>query len=420
MKDDIDRILIIGGYGRAGKSISRLLASYDQYEIITAGRTLAKAQKQTEHLQNEFPGGVFKAMEVDINNRKKLTDIIREVQLVIVAVPLDYQNSLSLIDAVLNSKNAHHIDLSPGKEKHLAFNEMKEAIEEWEHLFLLDAGFEPGLPGFMARWALCELDKPEKLLIEGVYHDPEIPDGGIKDIIGHNEPAYIVKNGTLKKACPFKMKIAEFPQGFGKAISVPIWMPELQSIPSKYNLKNMAYYHAGINGLANIIMLSWQMIFNKFLPMNVGVSLFRWAIQNFTKKPYGGVIRVTAENSHLKREITNSHNELYEATAIPVVTTARLILKNEPDQFGFFFMGEWVPKNDFLHNLQALGMKVSVKNEAVEGLFNDYKHHLNALDEDIRWLALKYAEEFYVHDKCTKAEAIDRAIAKAEMEKRNL
>ena len=360
MKDDIDKILIIGGYGRAGKLISQLLASYDQYEIITAGRTLAKAQKHSERLQNEFPDGVFKAIEVDINNREKLTDIIREVQLIIVAVPLDYQNTLSLIDAVLNSKNAHYIDLSPGKEKHLAFNEMKQAIEEGEHLFILDAGFEPGLPGFMAWWALSELDKPEKLLIEGVYRDPEIPGGGIKDIIGHSEPAYILKNGTLKKASPFKMKITGFPQGFGKAISVPIWMPELQSIPSKYNLKNMAYYHAGINGLANIIMLSWQMIFNKFLPMNVGVSLFRWAIQNFTKKPYGGVIRVTAENSHLKREITISHNELYEATAIPVVTTARLILKNEPDQFGFFFMGEWVPKNDFLHNLQALGMKVSV------------------------------------------------------------
>ncbi|SMG14178.1 hypothetical protein SAMN05661096_00652 [Marivirga sericea] len=55
-----------------------------------------------------------------------------------------------------------------------------------------------------------------------------------------------------------------------------------------------------------------------------------------------------------------------------------------------------------------------------EHLFNDYKHRLNALDEDIRKLALKYAEEFYVHKKCTKAEAIDRAITKAEMKKRKL
>lgn len=55
-----------------------------------------------------------------------------------------------------------------------------------------------------------------------------------------------------------------------------------------------------------------------------------------------------------------------------------------------------------------------------EHLFKDYKHRLNALDEDVRMLVLKYAEKFYVHEKCTKAEAIDRAIAKAEMEKRKL
>ena len=420
MKNDTDKILIVGGYGGAGKSISRLLASYDQYEIITAGRTLAKALKHTEHLQNEFPGGVFKAIEVDINNREKLTDIIREVQLVIVAVPLDYQNSLSLIDAVLKSKNAHYIDLSPGKEKHLAFSEMKQAIDASRHLFILDAGFEPGVPGFMARWALSELDKPEELLIEGVYRDPEIPDGGIKDIIRHNEPAYILKNGTLKKASPFKMKITEFPQGFGKAISVPIWMPELQSIPTKYNLKSMAYYHSGINGLANIIMLSWQMIFNKFLPMRIGVSLFRWAIQNFTKKPFGGVIRVSTKSPHLKREITISHNELYEATAIPVVATARLILKKVPDQFGFFLMGEWVPKNEFLHNLQALGMKISLKDETAEGLFKGYQQRLNLLDEDIRIQAQEYAEEFYRNEKCSKEQALERGITKAELEKRNL
>jgi hypothetical protein len=55
-----------------------------------------------------------------------------------------------------------------------------------------------------------------------------------------------------------------------------------------------------------------------------------------------------------------------------------------------------------------------------EHLFNDYKHRLNALDDDIRKLASKYAEEFYIQGKCTNEEAIDRAIAKAEMKKRNL
>lgn len=55
-----------------------------------------------------------------------------------------------------------------------------------------------------------------------------------------------------------------------------------------------------------------------------------------------------------------------------------------------------------------------------EELFKNYQKRLNALEEEIREEVLKYAEELYLNQKCTKDEAIDRAIAKAEMEKRKL
>lgn len=55
-----------------------------------------------------------------------------------------------------------------------------------------------------------------------------------------------------------------------------------------------------------------------------------------------------------------------------------------------------------------------------EELFKDYQKRLNALEEGIRDAVLKYAEELYLNQKCSKDEAIDRAIAKVEMEKRKL
>jgi len=38
------KVLIISGYGRAGRSVSRLLAEFGHCEITIAGRTLVKAQ----------------------------------------------------------------------------------------------------------------------------------------------------------------------------------------------------------------------------------------------------------------------------------------------------------------------------------------------------------------------------------------
>lgn len=53
-------------------------------------------------------------------------------------------------------------------------------------------------------------------------------------------------------------------------------------------------------------------------------------------------------------------------------------------------------------------------------LFEPYKKRLNVLSEEERLRAVKYAEEFYHRDKCTKEEALEKGIVKAEMEFRKL
>ena len=56
------RVLILGGYGGAGRSISRLLLQETDCDVVVAGRHEAKALDLSERLNAEFPGrasGVF-------------------------------------------------------------------------------------------------------------------------------------------------------------------------------------------------------------------------------------------------------------------------------------------------------------------------------------------------------------------------
>jgi len=55
-----------------------------------------------------------------------------------------------------------------------------------------------------------------------------------------------------------------------------------------------------------------------------------------------------------------------------------------------------------------------------EDLFKDYQEKLNVLDENIRAVALNYARDFFVNEKCSKEEAIERGITKAEIANRKL
>ncbi|MDT0651215.1 hypothetical protein [Autumnicola edwardsiae] len=53
-------------------------------------------------------------------------------------------------------------------------------------------------------------------------------------------------------------------------------------------------------------------------------------------------------------------------------------------------------------------------------LFKGYEKRLNVLEEPVRTSAIKYAEIFFQDTKCTIEEALEKGIAKAEMEQRNL
>lgn len=56
----------------------------------------------------------------------------------------------------------------------------------------------------------------------------------------------------------------------------------------------------------------------------------------------------------------------------------------------------------------------------VAALFEDHQPRLNVLGDLTRSMALRYAEEIYSEKNCSKEEALERGVTKAEMELKNL
>ena len=52
--------------------------------------------------------------------------------------------------------------------------------------------------------------------------------------------------------------------------------------------------------------------------------------------------------------------------------------------------------------------------------FKNFEKRLASLEDGVRILALEYASEIYHDHDCSREEALEKAIAKAEMEKREL
>ena len=52
--------------------------------------------------------------------------------------------------------------------------------------------------------------------------------------------------------------------------------------------------------------------------------------------------------------------------------------------------------------------------------FSEFEKHLSALDEEVRNVALQHAAEYFAENKCSREEALEKGIAKAEMERRDI
>ena len=354
------KILILGGYGKAGRQIAFLLAKYTNYAIFVAGRNLSKAEKFTSGLLAQFPERQINAVEADADESEELINIVKNVNLVIVCIPLSRESTLHIIKAILKSNNSHYIDLSPGTGKYEAFAEAAEEIKEGRNLFILDAGFDPGLPGFLSHWAASLTESPEELEIEAVYKDPDIGESGIKDILRHGQSSMVYKKSHWENMSVFHVKTVDFPKPFGRALAIPAILPELQGIPETYGLKKLEMYQAGINSLSNVVLMLWKSGLKKLLSVQSGIKIFQWAA-GFTKPPYGGAIKVTAKGSENQIEITVCHEDLHDATAVPVVATAIQILEKPGNVSGQFFMGEWVSKDSFVGKLEEMGLVLKVR-----------------------------------------------------------
>ncbi len=89
----------------------------------------------------------------------------------------------SLVQGCIANR-ADYIDITPNPRKLEIFQSMRTRIEASDSRFVLDAGADPGLPGWLARW-LCQASTGTVTDIKmyGRYRSADIGWGGVADIL---------------------------------------------------------------------------------------------------------------------------------------------------------------------------------------------------------------------------------------------
>ncbi len=359
-------ILILGGYGYTGKWLAKHLLAQTNHKLILAGRNAEKATAYAKELNSDR----ISVRRVDATDVHSLREGLKGVDFLLVAAPTTHQAD-TVIEAALEA-GVDYLDVQFSDAKFAALHKHKDEVEKKNLCFVTEAGYHPGLPSAMVRYAAGRLDSIESALTAGYLNIGEIPyteavDELMEGFIHYQ--AQVFKNGAWTKPTSWDMRKFDFGEEIGKRDCYSMFFEEMRGLPEMYPaLKETGFYISGSNWIADLLITPIVMVGLKLFPKR-GIrplgKLMWWAMGK-SKPPYRVVLKVEAKGllngSRTRVHARCEHEDGYELTAIPVV--ALLMQYERVRKSGLHMMGHLADPDQLFRDMEGMGAKITTTIEA--------------------------------------------------------
>ncbi len=356
-------ILLLGGYGSTGRPLTKHLLAQTDDRIVIAGRHLDKAQAFVDLLQNDR----VTPMQVDATDAESLRQALQGVDLLLVAAPTTHYTG-TVVRAALDA-GVDYLDIQYGDLKLEVLRAHEQEMLERKLCFVTEAGYHPGLPAAMIRYAASKLDCIETARTAGYLNMgnlqyTEAVDELMEGFVHYQ--AQVFRDGAWSRAGSWDMRKFDFGEGIGAKTCYSMFFEELRGLPAMYpTLKDTGFYIAGWNPLTDLILTPIIMVGLKIAPKR-GIrplgKLMWWGV-NQSKPPYRVVLQVEAEgqlNGQPARvQARIEHEDGYELTAIPVV--ALLKQYEQVRKPGLHMMGHLAEPGRLFEDMEKMGVYLTVE-----------------------------------------------------------
>lgn len=355
-------IFILGGYGYTGKSLAKHLLAHTDANIIIAGRNFQKAQAFVDELKS--PRAT--ARLADAANPSSLTQALQGVTLCLVAAPTTHQTE-SVIRACIDAR-VDYLDVQFAANKLKALYAAEDEIKKAGLCFITEAGYHPGLPAALIRYAATKLDTLESANTAGFLNMRELPYTEAVDELMEgflDYQAQTFKNGAWTKPTAWEMRKFHFGDDIGERTCSSMYFEELRDIPQLFpSLKETGFFIAGMNWFSDYIITMLVFLGLKLAPKR-GIrplgKLMWWAM-GLTKPPYLVALKVEAKGlrngNPSQVDVRIAHPDGYELTAIPVVAYLRQYLAGTSRTCGVHMMGHIAEPIQLFKDMQMMGAEV--------------------------------------------------------------
>ena len=361
-------ILILGGYGATGRSLAHHLLQQTDARLVLAGRHLEKAHSLADILNNEFTGGRVKGAFVDAADAATLQKAMAGIDLLLNAAPTTVYTE-EVLRAVLDA-GVDYLDIQIGEQKLATLRSHANEIEKAGLCFITEAGFHPGLPAAMVRLAGEEFDTLEEAVTAGYLN---IGPGAkyseaVEELMEEfkHYRSQVFNDGKWVNPGNWGMRKVDFGMGVGVKQCTSMFFAELEAIPAMFpGLSETGFYISGSHWFTDWVIYPIAMLGLKIAPHRGIRPLGRlvwWGMTKVPKPPYTVILKIEAEGIKDNRpkglEISVSHPDGYELTAIPVVAMLKQVLDGSARKPGLWMMGHLADPQRLFQDMEQMGVSV--------------------------------------------------------------
>lgn len=355
-------ILILGGYRYTGKFLTKHLLAQTDANVIIAGRNHQKAQSFADELND--PRAT--ARSADASDLMSLTRALQGAALCLVAAPTTHHTE-TVINACLDAR-VDYLDVQFASSKLRSLYSAEENIKKAGLCFITEAGYHPGLPAALIRYAATKLDRLESAVTAGFINMRELPYTDAVDELMEgflDYQAQVYKNGMWTKPSSWSMHDFDFGKDIGRRTCYSMFFEELRKLPDMHpGLTETGFYISGANWLSDLIITPLVFLGLKIAPKR-GIrplGKLMWWSMGKSKPPYLVALKVEAkglsQGEPTQVEIRIAHPDGYELTAIPVVAYLRQYLAGAARPCGVHMLGHIAEPVQLFKDMQAMGAEI--------------------------------------------------------------
>ena len=364
----MSKILIMGGTGHTGRLIARQLLKHSEAAVTIATRHIDKAEAFANELNQEHAGLRADAMYANAADAVSLRTAFRDHTLVVIAAP-----TTSLAETVVCAAleaGVDYLDVQMSARKLAVLQTLAGEIEKAGRCFITEAGFHPGLPSALVRYAAANLDTIESAVTVGYLNmGKDLPYAeSVDEVIEifKDFQAQVYKDRQWTKPGSFGMRKIDFGSDIGWKRCYSMFFEELRPLPETYpSLKEVGFYISESHWVTDWVIMPIVWIGLKIMPhatRRMGKLLW-WGMGTFHKPPYRVELQVQAsgfkDGQMANFQASVAHPDGYALTAIPVVATLLQYLDNSARKPGLWMMGHFAEPIRLMRDMEKLGLRFS-------------------------------------------------------------